>query len=339
MLRRSWVTAALLVSLPTSSARSQSVPQPSVVDTPTGRAEIIGLKRWTLTMLEDSLARYAPGTSLASHACAAVLRGKLRFADAAVEFSPPSPDRPKGFFAITVIEPQDSALVRYRAAPADSTPDRAPWAAAIAVFKTQPVPFQMAVQTPQLLLGQFDPERLPPPLQGAQPLAALLRATDPDITVATLEQILAADGNPYNRLIAAALLARFPQEDAAWRALALALRDPTPIVASTASQVLGTLARATPRPVDWTPAVESLRALLDGTNVSSHTTLSNVLAATQIDPALAVPLLRNGGELLAAKIRSENARAADAAHRLLMQLSGKDFGRDADAWAAWLRGL
>src|SRR3954471_24095654 len=50
------------------------------------RLELIGLKRWTIPMIQDSLHRYAPNDSLLSHACAAVLREKLKFADAAVVY-------------------------------------------------------------------------------------------------------------------------------------------------------------------------------------------------------------------------------------------------------------
>ena len=48
-----------------------------------GTVEMLGLRRWTIGMLQDSLAKYAPADSLQSHACAATLRYTLHFADAA----------------------------------------------------------------------------------------------------------------------------------------------------------------------------------------------------------------------------------------------------------------
>ncbi len=41
--------------------------------------EIIGLNEWTPAQVEDELARYAPGISLASSACAVILRDSIVF--------------------------------------------------------------------------------------------------------------------------------------------------------------------------------------------------------------------------------------------------------------------
>ena len=56
--------------------------------------EVLGLRRWTLAMLQDSLARYAPGERLERHSCAAALRYRLGFADAAATEVFGSPDGP-----------------------------------------------------------------------------------------------------------------------------------------------------------------------------------------------------------------------------------------------------
>src|SRR4051812_34702076 len=69
-------------------ALSTAIPVIAILEDSTKRLEILGLKRWTLAMIQDSLARYAPHDSLLSHACAAILRGKLHFADAAVTYAP-----------------------------------------------------------------------------------------------------------------------------------------------------------------------------------------------------------------------------------------------------------
>jgi hypothetical protein len=49
-----------------------------------GSLEIIGLRRWTVPMLEDSLRRIRPDVALGDAACAAILRDSLGFPDAAV---------------------------------------------------------------------------------------------------------------------------------------------------------------------------------------------------------------------------------------------------------------
>lgn len=54
-----------------------------VLRLPGKMVEVIGLRQWTLAMLQDSLAALTPRESLTSHACAVVLRYKLGFPDAA----------------------------------------------------------------------------------------------------------------------------------------------------------------------------------------------------------------------------------------------------------------
>jgi hypothetical protein len=329
---------ALALSVATAVA-AQSV-RNAILETPTARLELIGLKGWTLAMIQDSLARYAPGDSLTSHACAALLRQKLRFADAAVQFYPPgSFGNTKGYFAVPVVEPHDSARVRYRAAPHDSLPDRVDWALALTVFKKHNQVFQSAIQTPALLLGRMHPDSVEPRLAPARPLLEFLRAHRNEADHRVALRTLAHDGNAHNRVIAAVVIAGFAESDSTWWALADALRDQDGMVSATASQVLSTLSQAGAKPVNWAPAVDAVRAVLDGTNLFAHNTLLDALVATRVDPALAPVLLRDGGELVLAKLRSEDPSGAHAAQRFLTQVSGRDFGRNASAWENWLRSL
>jgi hypothetical protein len=61
--------------------------------------EVVGLEHWTVKMIQDSLDKYSPGDSLQSHACAAILRYKLHFADAAVTvFFPDTTDFNKQYW-------------------------------------------------------------------------------------------------------------------------------------------------------------------------------------------------------------------------------------------------
>lgn len=50
----------------------------------TTAVEIVGLQSWTRQMVEDSVAAYVPGISLADAACVVILRDSVGFADAAV---------------------------------------------------------------------------------------------------------------------------------------------------------------------------------------------------------------------------------------------------------------
>ena len=311
-----------------------------ILETPTVRLELIGLKRWTLAMIQDSLARYAPGDSLTSHACAAILRGKLGFADAAVQYYPQGFEgNTKGYFAVPVVEPQDSARVRYRARPRDTIPDRADWAAALAIFREHNQVFQSAIQWPPFLLGRMHPDSVEPRLAPARPLLEFLRAHRTEADRRSALWTLAHDGNAHQRAVAAVVLAGFPESDSTWWALADALRDQDAMVSGTASQVLHTLSGSAARTVNWAPLADVVRAVLDGTNLFAHNDLLDALAATKVDPALAAALLRGGGELVLAKLRSQDRIAAHAAYHFLAQVSGRDFGQNTAAWENWVRSL
>ena len=337
------ISVSLVATLLAPTAHRAQAPirvHNEMLETPEVRLELIGLKRWSLAMIRDSLARYAPSDSLTSHACAAILRGKLRFADAAVEYYPPGfAGHVKGYFAVPVVEPQDSARVRYRARPRDSVPDRPDWARALAVFKEQNQAFQSAIQWPSFLLGRTDPDSVEPRLAAARPLLEFLRAHRTEADRRTALWTLAHDGNTRQRAVAAVVLAGFPSSDSTWWALADALRDQDGMVSATASQVLSALSKGAAKTVDWGPAADGIRAVLDGTNLFAHNDLLDALTATKVNPALAAALLRGGGELILAKLSSQDPIATRAAHRFLAQVSGHDFGNSEAAWESWVRSL
>jgi hypothetical protein len=339
-----WLLSLALVStltLPTPGrAQSAQRVHNDILETPSARLELIGLKRWTLAMIQDSLARYAPGDSLTSHACAAILRGKLGFADAAAQYYPPGSEAgTNGYWAVPVVEPQDSARVRYRARPRDSVPDRVEWAAALAIFRQHNQVFQSAIQWPAFLLARMHPDSVEPRLAPARPLLEFLRKHRTEADRHSALWTLAHDGNVHQRGMAAVVVAGFPEHDSTWWALADAFRDQDPMVSATASQVLSTLSQSVARTVNWAPAADDVRAVLDGTALFTQTILLDALAATRVDPALASTLLRGGGELVLAKLRSQDPRGSRAAYRFLAQVSARDFGQNAAAWENWIRSL
>lgn len=330
------LACVILLCLATQVAAAQTVLENSEL-----RLELIGLKRWTVPMIEDSLRRYAPTDVLLSHACAGVLREKLKFADASVSYYTRVTDgKPeKTYLAVTIVEPQDSGLIRYRGPFRDSLPARRAWAPIRAVFQNHDIAFQTAAQRPDFLWSVAPLRGADSVLAPALPLRRYLRAhrgpRDRQLALAAL----ASDGNSANRVAAAVLLANFSGSDSVWWALADALRDPVTQVNGTARQVLGALVVRAPRRVDWAPVTPALRAILDGTNLFAHNRLMEVLAATQIDSTLARPLLKDGGYLVLAKLGSQGWAERQAAHRFLVQITGQDLGDDPGAWQEWIRGL
>ena len=207
-------------------AAAPAAPGP-VLENARMRVELIGLRRWTVPMIQDSLRVHAPKDSLLSHACAAVLRDKLRFADASVAFYPAgSWGLAKDYVAVTVVEPQDSARVRYRPEPRDTAPDVPAWAPARRLATAQEYAYALLLQRPDLLLGRRAPEPRDSAVRAALPLRAFLRAHRRPADRDRALRALASDGNPRNRATAVLVLANFAAEDRTWWALADALRDP-----------------------------------------------------------------------------------------------------------------
>lgn len=348
-----WVLPRIAASLLLAFAPT-ILPAQQVIDTPRGPLELIGLRRWTYQMLEDSLARYAPGETLRSHACAGVLQEMLGFPSASVvqysdgTLSPHA--KPASTFIVTVVEPQDSALVRARLITSAPRRDRVEWTAirrAIADSAGKPqynalinlmqfygTARRLGADSARAAAAWMGTEEA---AQGAELWAALLtrdRAADRALALATI----ANDGNAGNRRIAAALLANFPESDAAWRGIVAAVRDPDAGVQYVATQSLAVLARDFARPVDWTPATADIRLLLAGTHVHALPTLMRALTSTQVNPALAAPLLADNGELVLAHARARYEMARTPAWSFLGQISGRPDAGPAE-WQAWVSTL
>lgn len=308
-----------------------------VLQRPDRTVEVLGLRRWTPEMLRDSLARHAPGITLDVHACAAALRYRLGFPDAAfAEYQ----DGERTHAVVSLVEPQDSSRVRYLPARFDTVGARAEWSLPIAVLKTNPGAFQRAVGAYAAAGGQL-PRFHPggPDSLAIQAVWAFLRDRRGEQELGASLSVLRGDPNFHNRMTAAALLANFADRDEAWHALVHALRETDGPVKAIAALVLEGLARSAARPVDWRPAGASIHALLDGTSLFVTPTVLHVLLATGADPRWSGLFLSGGGSTLLAYLGSTYPPLREEAHRLLVALSGRDEGYDADRWRAWMQRL
>jgi hypothetical protein len=325
--------------------------------TVTGKAErkleLIGLHRWTVQMVQDSLAAHFTGVdaSLHSHACAANLQ-KIGFVRAAVQYfadpaDPNNSDKWTGL--ITVVEPNDSARVSTIRTLRDSLPQRPEWTSLRDAltptdsFRFWQVPAQLQFyQDFKRGMTQNDLathlREIGAPLKTVRAYELLAEYTRPqDMRLAL--NTLQTDKDTDNRVIAAAILANFPDSDAAWFALVRALRDPQEMVGTVAGKTLAGFAATHPRRIDWLPVRDDLRYIFGGTNVWQLKPLIDVLNATQISAALAAPILQRNAELLASYAASSVAEVSLPAQTLLSRLSGKHFGSDRDAWIKWANAL
>lgn len=341
----------VVVAMAACLAAPHRLPAQAVLDSPNGPLEVIGLRRWTLQMLQDSIAAKAPGQSLRSHACAAILQQKLGFPAAAVNYfvtETVDGSRTRDRVIVTVVEPQDSALVRWRSVGAGSALPDDRWA------RLRHVAFDSArLRVNELLFalqfyGQYrmEPEAAAARLRGIEPSAtgfaetfwrALAEYGTPADLAASLA-VIAQDSSTHHRLFAVMVLANFAAHDDAWRAAAAAMRDPEPYVRDAASGVLRVMARHGARVVDWTPAGEDLRALIGGTNLWAYRPLLDALARTGVEPALAGPLVRGNSAMLVAHLRAASPEAREVAVAFARQLSGRPSASAAEL-IAWAEGL
>lgn len=287
-------------------------------------------------MIRDTMAARAPGKPLGE--CAAILvqigfpsASSARFVD---EGRPPRT-------VVTVVEPDDSARVKPRPVPTDSFPDRPEWSLATRLFVTHNRDFQAAIRsyTPGRVRGRG----AGPASADSAVMAGMWAFLDEHHSTDDFEAaiwVLAADANPTNQAVAAAILGNFADRDLAWWTLMDAQRSPHAAVAATSQQILSAMARRALRPVDWAPVLPSIRHLLQGTNVYLFAGTLEILTRTRISPSLASALLRDGaGDLLLAHLASQEDALRGPAHAFLVQLAGRDLGDDPVAWSRWIAEL
>lgn len=333
---RSLALACLLVvaSVP---LRAQA---PVELRLPDGRVvEVIGLRRWTIAMLQDSLARYAPEDSLQTHSCAATLRYKLGFADAAATTFVLRPDLPARI-VVSVREPQDSARVHYRALPMDTAPGRPAWRVVTDIMRAHPSAFWPAAYAyadgDSVVTSRL---RTPADSAAAAAVIRFLRARTSERDRRDALAALRRSPNMLDRAVAALILRNFPQRDDTWHALAETMRESDGMAKGVASSVLQQLGYRSARPVNWTPVAPGIHAMLDGTSLFEVPSLIDVLIRTGAGPAQARAFLRGGGDMLLAYRGSGTSMLSYPAHKLLVQLRGADLGVSSEPWRAWIASL
>ena len=339
-------TASFVVGL-VALAGAPAAHAQAAYDSPAGRVVVLGLQRWSVPQLERAIQKERPGLALNDGACVAVMRHRLGFPDASVAFTSlvDFDGSVKRYVVIKVVEPEDSARVRWRPAPGNEfgslRPDYAPVVLPVTdsaggFWTTRlsgPVQFY-----PRGVIARAEALEANPPMRAdAERIWAWLetRTSERDRRMAL--EALADDGVYANRVVAAMVLANFPEHDATWLALVEALRDPHEHVRSMAQLVLANLPEG--RRVDWTPALATLRLLVGGTNVHATETVLLALARTQVDPSHRARLLRDNAAWVRAHLRAEEPGASRSAHAFLRQINGgRDLGPTPSAWEGFLAG-
>lgn len=320
------VVTCLTVSIAAPAPASGQEPDRKVII-----VEILGLRSWTREMVEDSVAKYAPGVSLEDHACAVILRDSVGFADAAsigLSFGGDTT-----WTVLPVVEPELRGLVRFRAYNV-KRPRLDEWGDVFAILEGNPRAMS-PLQQPEVLLAGADTFFGSPVPEEALELRRAVRTQGTMEDWELARSTILTDSSYSNRTVAALVLSNFPDRDSTFHLLAEGLRA-TDSGASAAEMVLSALVRGAPRAVDWAPAREALEALVGGTNLFAYTDVLHALVATEIDPELGRELARLNPVLLLDHLGARNPMSPRAAHRFLVHVSGQDFGRDKEAWQRWL---
>jgi hypothetical protein len=319
-----------------------------VVETEDGLVQIGGLVRRTQQDIERLIQEKRPGTNLSSGACAAVLEYELGFPDAAVirhsriMVGVPDSLQEAPITLLLLVEPEDAERVRFLPAPPDSMGPVPEWSEQYGLYPTGGLSYAIRkrLQRPGSRAPIF-PEGMPDTMRvladrGAEFLAQ--HATEEDRLRALA--VIESDRDWINRSIAAAVLTSFPEEDSSWRAIAQVIRGigPQDYSGTEGIMALQGLGIAHARPVDWAPAAETLRAIMDGTNLFAVGPLMQALTMTDISPDLAKEVIGDGRYVLA-YLNSPNRSIRLQAEQFLRQISGEDYGDDVERWEEWIASL
>ena len=314
-----------------------------VVETAKGKVEFIGLESWTPQKLLDALAVIAPDKPFA--ACAADLKHKLGFADAAVIVFLADKDDKEGYTLITVVESQHANRVRYKPVPADTLEDMRDWGEGIEIFEKHPHEFQYGlIHYGYHLKNLSESAYANLKAWGADSVQVerfwnFLRKHRTELDRELAIWTLMNDGNYKNRIIGSVILANFSESDLTWWLLMDGLRDTSGRVRTTASQVLQTLSKHIPKDVNWIPIAVPIRYILDGTNPFVFQYVVEVLLETNVSKNICEPLLKGAGHLLLAYLKTQKEEIKGIVHQLLVKLSGRDYGYNYSQWENWINGL
>ncbi len=345
--------ACLLLSPAVRHLDAQQVtPTSQLVQTTTTTVEILGLERWTVAMLEDSLRKRA-GYDLrtqGAHACAATLRYDLGFADAAAIMLPK--EGMSTYWMVTLTEPQDSHRVRYRKLRLAKTGGIPEWADVRELMDRQvqgvvfgEILLQAArgekgeVKSPNELPAELRPRVDTSILHAQQRLRSWFADHKTEQDYETALRVLDTDSNMVNRVVALYVILPYLHNDRTWTAIAETLIESDGPVRDAGFSMLQTLVAAGKRPKDFQAIAPSLHAILNGTSQMLMPQIVPFLFMFQPGDSLAAPLLKNGGTMLLAYAGARKRIVREPAIGVLRMLSGKNYGNDVAQWKAWIRSL
>lgn len=317
---------------------------------PDGPVEFIGLQRWDAQELFDAIQALAP--DLPFHACAALMKRELGFADAAAMRYPSG--KSDGWYTV-VVGLEDSTRVQYRPTGSETVDLPETWQELQAALGEDMYTLSVvarAFPASGYLRNPESPRRLAEQM-GADPESveqlwelAARAAGEEDRRLA--HEVLARDSSSSARTVATLVLGNFMDDDGSWQALVNSVIDPhrhrvvnevarSMLEGMFAGMVQGLMTRERGS-VDWAGARSPLSAIFGGTNLPAFNLILQVLVVTDIDPEFAQQLAHENPDLLLAYAGAEHGPTRIPALNFLKAMSGEDFGTNIGAWRSWING-
>lgn len=320
----------VLVGMTTAQAAGQVLPGPN------GPVEFIGLQKWDAQKLFDAIRELDPDRPF--HACAAVMKQDLGFADAAAFLYMTGFSAESERYTV-VVGVEDSTRVWYRPAGTEALVLPEAWESLKTLVGEDMATMDAAART---LHASDERARAIAEFMGADPetlarLRELIGGANGDEDRRLAHEVLARDSARSARAAATLVLGNFIDDDRSWHALAGSLIDSQARVRSVAARILEGMIAQDRDPVDWADARATLSALFGGTNPFAFMDILEVLEATDIDPELGQQLVRESPDLLIAHAGAEHERTQGPALAFLRAVSGEDFGTDVEAWTEWVK--
>jgi hypothetical protein len=303
--------------------------------------EYLGLQKWTAQQVQDSLKNLAPNRPV--HACMVILKNKLGFQDANVIVHVKNLKAKNFYTVVTLVEPNGKGNSGNWKLPSTKKVVIKKWTAGYDISSLK-IKRQILFGT-QILQIKAGHLRLMPKIMKSFFIGKKQKefmkdffgyistqTTKEDLNLA--KQTLQKDGNIANRMLASLVLLNFTITKKDMYQMLKQMRSPSGLLNNFSAFVLRVMVQ-NKKKVDWSGAVKSIRAILNGTSVQEFTKVLIILTNTHISPRLANAVLKNDTFLVGQYLGAQYPGAKKTAMEFVEQISGKKFKNTANAMK-WL---
>lgn len=328
-----------LINAQSANTTFHPTSEPSIFKNDEGATiEYLGLQTWTAKAVQDSLKSLAP--NLPVHACMAVLKKNLGFAESRV-MSYFDPESQSMYTVVTLVE--DKARTEPLYLPEKEEPLINKWMGnqdlndlknqssllnGLQFFQKEN---KTLVLDDKLKSSSFlSEEQVQFLTQFHQHITNFNSTEDRNLAIQTLKE----DGNLVNRMLASIVLLNFDSSREDIYTMLNQMRSENDRLSGVSATVLKIMTQ-NKQQVDWSEAIETIRALLAGTSLPNFATTLEILTNTQISPSLASSILTNNSFLLKEHLRAKHEKTTSVALAFVNQISRNQLN-DPKAALDWL---